>query len=108
MKPKLRVLCVFPCVPIPAETGGTQRTLALVKALDQAFSVTVLALLTGGSNPAALREELSGRLRVVDPTSSVLWMLSAEPRSLALGTPLRDARYASPPVRAALGQLLRP
>ncbi len=107
MKPTLRVLCVLPCVPIPAETGGAQRTLALVKALDQAFSVTVLALLTEGCNPAAFREELSGRLRVVDPTSGLLWRLAAEPRSLALGTPLRYARYVSPPVRAALAELLR-
>ncbi len=107
MKPKLSVLCVLPCVPIPAETGGTQRTLALVKALDQAFSVTVLALLTEGCNPAAFREELSGRLRVVDPTSGLLWKLAAEPRSLVLGTPLRYARYVSPPVRVALADLLR-
>lgn len=107
MKPKLSVLCVLPCVPIPAETGGTQRTLALVKALDQAFSVTVLALLTEGSNPAAFRAELSGRVRVVDPTSGLLWRLAAEPRSLALGTPLRYARYVSPPVRAALRELLQ-
>jgi glycosyltransferase involved in cell wall biosynthesis len=84
-----------------------QRTLALVKALDQAFSVTVLALLTEGCNPAAFREELSGRLRVVDPTSGLLWRLAAEPRSLALGMPLRYARYVSPPVRAALAELLR-
>jgi glycosyltransferase involved in cell wall biosynthesis len=104
---KPSVLCVLPCVPVPADTGGTQRTLASVKALDRAFAVTILALAQPGSDPVAFRRQVSGRVTVVDPGGSALWRLLSGPRALASGRPLRYARYASPPVIAALERILR-
>ena len=107
MERKLSILCVVPSVPIPAETGGTQRTLAMVTALDQSFSVTILGLLSPGCDTEAFRKRLHGRLIAVDSLGSMFWRLTAEPRALVCRAPLRYARYASPPVRVALWRLLQ-
>ena len=107
MERKLSVLCLLPSVPVPAETGGTQRSLAIVTALDQSFSVTVVGLLSPGCDTEGFRKQLRGRLIVVDPMGSMFWRLTAEPRALLRGAPLRYARYASPPVRVALQRVLQ-
>ena len=45
-----RVLALLPGVPLPANTGGALRALAMIRALDQAFDTTVLSWSRAGED----------------------------------------------------------
>ena len=58
----MKILFVVPRIPFPADSGGTLRGLQLLRALDDAFEVTVLAPDLPGGDAAGLRAELRGRV----------------------------------------------
>src|SRR5256885_12616097 len=87
-----RVLALLPGVPMPANTGGALRALTLVRALDQAFDLTVLAWARPGEDRQALDRMLEGRLHVVDRMGRVD-SLFAEGMGFVLGCPAGYCRY---------------
>jgi len=87
-----RVLALLPGVPLPANTGGALRALTMVRALDQAFDLTVLAWARPGEDREALDRLLNGRLHVVDRMGPVD-SLFAEGMGFVLGCPVGYSRY---------------
>src|SRR4051812_17543808 len=95
-----RVLALFPSVPLPANTGGTLRSLTMMRALDRAFDLTVLAWGRGGD---ALQRMLEGRVLTVKRGHPVD-QLFAEAMGFVLGCPVGYPRYGWFP--SSLQQLL--
>ena len=87
-----RVLALLPGVPLPANTGGALRALAMVRALDQAFDTTVLAWSRAGEDRHALDRMLEGRVHVVERMGPVD-ALFAEGMGFVLGCPAGYCRY---------------
>ncbi|HTO95811.1 MAG TPA: glycosyltransferase family 4 protein [Myxococcales bacterium] len=87
-----QVLALLPGVPVPANTGGAQRALTMVQALDAAFDTTVLAWTRPGEDPQELQRMLAGRLYVADRMAKVD-SLFAEGMGLVLGCPAGYCRY---------------
>src|SRR4029450_8108313 len=77
-------------------SGGTLRALQLLRALDAAFEVTVLAPDLPGGDARALRAELRGRV-VTAPAAA---------GSGLRGGPVGSARYAGRTLRAVFRHLL--
>lgn len=98
----MRLLCLLPCVPLPADTGGRLRTLHLLRALDERFDVTALALASPSDDVLGFERMMRGRCAIVRPRHGK----AAELESFVRGEPLRYARYAAPEVRQALLGLL--
>jgi glycosyltransferase involved in cell wall biosynthesis len=100
-----RLLFVVPSIPLPANTGGTLRTLHLLSALDKQFDVTVLAPHRAGTDAPALRKMLRGRVVEIPPAPklerSVRRFLNA-----AVGQPVGYEQYAGPAMQRALCKLL--
>jgi glycosyltransferase involved in cell wall biosynthesis len=92
---KQRVLALFPSVPFPANTGGTLRSLTMMRALDSALDLTAIAW---GRGSEALGRTLRGRLLAV-PRSGRVDQLFAEAMGFVLGCPAGYARYGWFPSR---------
>ncbi len=87
-----RVLALLPGVPLPANTGGALRALTMVRALDQAFDLTVLAWARPGEDRQAFDRMLEGRLHVADRMARVDSVF-AEGMGFVLGCPAGYCRY---------------
>ncbi|RKH17817.1 glycosyltransferase [Corallococcus sp. CA047B] len=94
-----RVLAILPYVPLPSDTGGTLRTLELVRALASRFSLDVLALHRPGNDAQGFTRWLgelgvpASRLHLVDmPRVAPAETLSST-RAFLRGTPLTYVRY---------------
>lgn len=87
-----RVLALLPGVPLPANTGGALRALTMVRALDQAFDLTVLAWARPGEDRQAFDRMLEGRLHVTDRMARVDSVF-AEGMGFVLGCPAGYCRY---------------
>src|SRR5437763_14418125 len=61
----IRVLALLPGTPVPADTGGNLRALAMLRALDGAFDVTALCWRRAGDDVPALARMLAGRLQPI-------------------------------------------
>src|SRR4030095_1818908 len=102
----VKILHVVPRIPFPADSGGTLRALQLLRALDAAFEVTVLAPDLPGGDARALRAELRGRVVTARETGgTAAWALS-EVGSVLRGAPVGYARYAGRNLRAVFRHLL--
>jgi glycosyltransferase involved in cell wall biosynthesis len=106
-----KVLAVLPYVPLPATSGGRLRTLGLLRQLDAALPVTVLALnrRPGTATRAlaqTLRESLRGSLTVAE-SPRLPSVLAGEASDVLLGRPLRYSPYRRGPLARALEALLR-
>jgi glycosyltransferase involved in cell wall biosynthesis len=84
-----RVLGLFPSVPLPANTGGTLRSLTMMRALDRAFDLTVVAW---GRGSEELSRGLRGRVLTVKRGTPVD-QLFAEAMGFVLGCPAGYPRY---------------
>jgi glycosyltransferase involved in cell wall biosynthesis len=100
--PSVNLLFVAPRVPVPTDAGGALRALELLRALDAAFEVTVLAVDFPGGDPEALRSRLRARVITAREATSPPRRWAGEARSLLAGRPLTYARYAGPRLRVAL------
>jgi glycosyltransferase involved in cell wall biosynthesis len=76
----------------------------LLRALDAAFEVTVLAPDLPGGDPAGLRALLRGRVMAIPEAGGRVW---TEGAALVRGRPLGYARYAGPALRTTVRHLLR-
>ena len=102
----MKILHVVPRIPFPADSGGTLRALQLLRALDEAFEVTVLAPDLPGGDARGLRAELRGRVITArEGGGSAGWAL-AEMAGMLRGRPLGYTRYAGRSLRAAFRHLL--
>ncbi len=90
------VLCLLPGVPLPADTGGMLRTLALVQALDEQFDLTVLTLRRPGQDARAFKELIRGEVILVR-AGSRLFDAASELESVFSGKPLGYRRYGFTP-----------
>jgi glycosyltransferase involved in cell wall biosynthesis len=105
------VLAVLPYLPLPATSGGRLRTLGLLRQLDAALPITVLALnrrpgMATRALAQTLRESLRGPLHLAESP----WLPSAvvsEASDVLLGRPLRYSPYRRAPLSTALEALLR-
>ena len=86
------VLALLPGVPVPANTGGALRALALVRALDRAFDATVLAWGRPGEDRGSFERMLEGQVHVSDRMAPVD-SLFAEGMGFVLGCPAGYCRY---------------
>jgi polysaccharide biosynthesis protein PslH len=101
----VKILHVVPRVPFPADSGGTLRALELLRALDEAFEVTVLAPDLGG-DARGLRARLRGRVITArEPAFGPGWVL-AELGGVLGGRPFGYRRYAGWNLRAVFRHLL--
>lgn len=102
----MNLLHVVPRIPFPSDSGGTLRALQLLRALDTAFDVTVLAPDLPGGDATGLRAELRGPVVTArEPGGSPGW-LCAEAGGLLRGGPFGYARYAGRNLRAVFRHLL--
>ena len=99
-----RVLALLPGTPVPANTGGNLRALAMLRALDGAFDVTALSWRRAGDDVPALGRMLAGRLHSV-PHAGRADALVAEAVAFVLGEPAGYCRYGWFPSR--LRQILQ-
>jgi glycosyltransferase involved in cell wall biosynthesis len=87
-----RVLALLPGTPMPANTGGNLRALAMLRALDAAFDVTALAWQRDGDDAQALSQALTGRLLPISHATR-MDTLVAEAAAFLLGAPAGYCRY---------------
>ncbi len=102
----MKLLIVAPRVPFPADSGGTLRALQLLKALDAAFEVTVLAPDLPGGDAVRLREQLRGPVVTAPEGGGSPAWIWAEAGGVLRGRPFGYARYAGPALRSAFRHLL--
>ena len=100
----MTLLALLPSVPVPADTGGTQRTLNLVKALDGAFQLTVLAPLLPHQDLRSFQRQIRGRVVTV-PGAPGRSLLEGAASALT-GRPFGYGKFAHRTLRAALERLL--
>lgn len=86
------VLCLLPTVPIAANTGGSLRALSVVRALDQAFDLTVVVRGRGKGEEAAFAGLLHGSVHVVERPTPMAALLD-EASGVAAGLPAGYSRY---------------
>jgi glycosyltransferase involved in cell wall biosynthesis len=101
----VKILHVVPRIPYPADSGGTLRGLQLLRALDQAFEVTVLAPDLPGGDAAGLRAVLRGRVISAREPGGLHGAL-AELGGVMRGRPVGYTRYAGRNLRAFFRHLL--
>jgi glycosyltransferase involved in cell wall biosynthesis len=102
----VKILHVVPRIPFPADSGGTLRALQLLRALDGAFEVTVLAPDLPGGDARGLRAELRGRVITArEPGAGAGWALAELGGALA-GRPFGYGRYAGRNLRAVFRHLV--
>ena len=92
---------------MPADTGGHLRSLNILKGLDAAFDVTVLALEREGADLAAFRDAVRGRVVVCKRDPMVGAGGIAEAQALLRGEPLLYSRWAGPTLAAELERQLQ-
>ncbi len=102
----MNLLHVVPRIPFPAHTGGTLRGLQLLRDLDRAFEVTVLAPDLPGGDAAGLRAQLRGRVVTAGEAGGRAGWAVAEGAGVLRGRPFGYARYAGRNLRAAFRHLL--
>lgn len=102
----MKILHVVPRIPFPADSGGTLRALQLLRALDAAYEVTVLAPELPGGDARGLRAELRGRVMTARETGGTAGWALSEASSVLGGRPVGYARYAGRNLRAAFRHLL--
>ncbi|NBD08894.1 MULTISPECIES: glycosyltransferase family 4 protein [Corallococcus] len=94
-----RVLAVLPYVPLPSDTGGTLRTLELMRALASRFSLDVLALNRPGNDAEGFARWLAGlgvptrHLHLVDTPRVAPRETLHSTRAFFHGTPLTYIRF---------------
>ena len=101
----VKILHVVPRIPYPADSGGTLRGLQLLRALDDAFEVTVLAPDLPGGDAAGLRAGLRGRVITAREPGGPQAVL-AELGGVVRGRPMRYAQYGGRNLRACFRHLL--
>jgi glycosyltransferase involved in cell wall biosynthesis len=102
----VKIVYLVPRIPYPADSGGTLRALQLLRSLDAAFEVTVLAPDLPGGDARGLRSELRGRvLTAREPGGFPGWAL-AEVGGLLRGRPFGYTRYAGRNLRGTFRHLL--
>jgi len=101
----VKILHVVPRIPYPADSGGTLRGLQLLRALDAAFEVTVLAPDLPGGDAAGLRAGLRGRV-ITAREAGGLDGAMAELGGVMRGRPLGYTRYGGRNLRAFFRHLL--
>ena len=102
----MKILHVVPRIPFPADSGGTLRALQLLRALDDAFDVTVLAPELPGGDAPGLRGELRGRVVTAREDGGAIGWVVAEAAAVLQGRPFGYRRYAGRNLRAAFRHLL--
>ncbi|WP_224248445.1 glycosyltransferase family 4 protein [Hyalangium gracile] len=104
----LRVLCVLPGVPFPAFSGGTQRTLELMRTLAGQVELTVLAFQGPGEDADGFREQLGRHVtvRTVPRSNRSPWRPGGVLASLARGVPPSYLPYLAPEALTAFTELL--
>ncbi|HSP19290.1 MAG TPA: hypothetical protein VLQ79_07245, partial [Myxococcaceae bacterium] len=102
----MKLLHVLPRIPFPADSGGTQRALQLLRDLDAAFEVTVLAPDLPGADVRGLRSELRGRVVTARESGGALGGFCAEAGGVLRGAPIGYGRYAGRHLRAMFRHLL--
>ena len=88
----IRVLALLPGIPVPADTGGNIRALAMLRALDGAFDVDSVCWRRAGDDVPELARLLAGRLHAI-PHSNKIATAVAEAQGLAIGAPGGYTRY---------------
>jgi len=102
----VKILHVVPRIPFPADSGGTLRGLQLLRALDGAFEVTVLAPDLPGGDARGLRAELRGRVITArEPGAGAGWPL-VELGGVLRGRPFGYTRYAGRNLRTVFRHLV--
>jgi len=101
-----RLLLVLPSIPIPANSGGALRSLHLVRALDRAFQITVVAPAPQRLEGELFRSMLRGRLVAV-PLSSGPARAWNHATSIWRGEPIGYFRYATAELKRAILLLLK-
>ncbi len=103
-----RVLCVLPYVPFPALSGGTLRTLELVRTLSQQCELSVLAFHGPGEDVEGFRAQLGRHvtLRTVPRSSRSPWRPVQLLSSLARGVPSSYLSYLGQEALTALTEML--
>ncbi|HZJ56517.1 MAG TPA: glycosyltransferase family 4 protein [Myxococcaceae bacterium] len=102
----MKILHLVPRIPFPSDSGGTLRALQLLRALDDAFEVTVLAPELPGGDARGLRAGLRGRVVTARETGGAAGWALSETRGVLGGGPVGYARYAGRNLRAVLRHLL--
>ncbi|MBN8226587.1 glycosyltransferase [Corallococcus macrosporus] len=107
-----RVLAILPYVPLPSDTGGTLRTLELVRALASRFELDVFAVHRAGNDAEGFKRWLgelgvpASRLHLVDlPRVAPRETLNST-RAFLRGTPLTYVRFARQGLQDALRRVL--
>lgn len=107
-----RVLAILPYVPLPSDTGGTLRTLELVRALASRFELEVFAVHRTGNDAEGFKRWLGGlgvpasRLHLVDLPRVALGETLNSSRAFLRGTPLTYVRFARQGLSDALRKVL--
>nr|WP_244982091.1 glycosyltransferase family 4 protein [Corallococcus exercitus] len=107
-----RVLAILPYVPLPSDTGGTLRTLELVRALASRFELDVLAVHRAGNDAAGFTRWLgergvpASRLHLVDLPRVAPRETLHSTQAFLRGTPLTYVRFARQGLRDALRKVL--
>jgi glycosyltransferase involved in cell wall biosynthesis len=104
----MRVLCILPCVPFPAFSGGTQRTLELMRTLSEKVDLAVLAFQGPGEDVEGFRAQLGQHvtLRTVPRSSRSPWRPGQVLAGLARGVPPTYLPYLGHEALTALTELI--
>lgn len=95
-----RVLAILPYVPLPSDTGGTLRTIELVRALASRFALDVFAVHRPGNDAEGFKRWLgelgvpASRLHLVDLPRVAPQDTLHSARAFLRGTPLTYLRFA--------------
>jgi glycosyltransferase involved in cell wall biosynthesis len=102
----VKILHVVPRIPFPSDSGGTLRALQLLRALDGAFEVTVLAPDLPGGDARGLRSELRGKVITAREAGARAGWALAELGGVLKGRPFGYTRYAGRNLRAMFRHLV--
>jgi glycosyltransferase involved in cell wall biosynthesis len=86
------VLCLLPTVPVAANTGGALRALGVLRALDKAFRVTVVARRRENEEGSVLAGLLQGSVHLLPHPTGVAALLK-ETSGVVTGLPAGYCRY---------------
>jgi polysaccharide biosynthesis protein PslH len=107
-----RVLAILPYVPLPSDTGGTLRTLELVRALASRFELDVFALNRSGNDAEGFQRWLgelgvpASRLHLVDMPRVAPRETLSSTRAFLNGTPLTYIRFTRQALREAFRKVM--
>jgi polysaccharide biosynthesis protein PslH len=86
------VLCLLPAVPVAANTGGALRAMSVLRALDSAFTLTVVARGRDNEQDNVLARLLRGRVHLVGGPTPIAALVN-ETSAVATGLPAGYCRY---------------